>query len=79
MKLYGQHCPVVSSISKIHIPADDTHSAVSSQAGSEKKCPFLAEVQKNNHVVMEASKEMQEDVINLHNERGKFIVQLCFN
>lgn len=79
MKLYGQHCPVVSSISKIHTPADDIHSTVSPQDGSgSRKCPFLAEVQKNNHVVMQASKEMQEDVINLHNERDNFAYENFF-
>lgn len=69
LKMYGQYCPFVSSISKLHVPADEV---VSTSFGStEKKCPFLAEVQKKDSVVTEVSTEIQEDVIKLKDERGK--------
>lgn len=69
MKMYSQFCPVMSAVNKMHISAKDPSSL--NKDLTEKKCPFLAEVQNDKHLVTEASNETQEDVISLHVERGK--------
>lgn len=69
VKTYSQFCPVMSSVSKLHISATD--SPITSDVKNDKKCPFLAEMQKSHHLVTEASSEIQEDVIRVHDENGE--------
>ena len=70
LKMYGQYCPFLSSIGKLHMSADEVAS-MSSGPTENKKCPFLAKVQTKDTVVTEVSMETQEDVIALKGERGK--------
>ncbi|KAK7582654.1 hypothetical protein V9T40_014099 [Parthenolecanium corni] len=76
VKTYSQFCPVMSSVSKFHNSATD--SSASPDVKDEKKCPFLAEIQKNQHLVTEASSEIQEDVIRVHDDNDIFIYETFF-
>lgn len=72
VKTYSQFCPVMSSVSKIHISATD--SPTTTDVKDEKKCPFLAEMQKSPSLVTEASSEIQEDVIRVQDQNGEFFL-----
>ncbi|XP_021939415.1 5-aminolevulinate synthase, erythroid-specific, mitochondrial isoform X4 [Zootermopsis nevadensis] len=58
LKTYGQHCPFMSRLTGTLTSANSCDEAVE----AVKKCPFLAEV---TPLVKEASKEMQDDIIDL--------------
>lgn len=58
LKTYGQHCPFMSRLTGTLTSANSCDEAME----AVKKCPFLAEV---TPLVKEASKEMQDDVIDL--------------
>nr|QVD39566.1 5-aminolevulinate synthase, erythroid-specific, mitochondrial [Schistocerca gregaria] len=58
IKTYGKFCPVISRLVTTVASVDSNTEA----ADAVKKCPFLAEV---TPLVKEASKEMQDDVIEL--------------
>ncbi|GFG28452.1 hypothetical protein Cfor_00629 [Coptotermes formosanus] len=58
LKTYGQHCPFMSRLTGTLTSASSCDEAME----AEKNCPFLAEV---TPLVKEASREMQDDVIDL--------------
>ncbi|KAF4522140.1 hypothetical protein B566_EDAN012602 [Ephemera danica] len=61
LKTYGNQCPVVSRLMSSATPVES-----SSEVGEAvKKCPFLTKDSNFAPVVKEASKEMQDDVIEL--------------
>lgn len=79
LKMYGQYCPVMSSVNKVHSSVVDFPALTIDKSSKETKCPFLAEVQKNKkHIITEASSEIQEDVIKLDDERGHFVYEDFF-
>ncbi|XP_066997428.2 5-aminolevulinate synthase, erythroid-specific, mitochondrial isoform X2 [Anabrus simplex] len=58
IKTYGQYCPVVSRFTSTLTSANSNEEAIE----AVKKCPFLAAA---SPIVKEASKEMQDDIIEL--------------
>ncbi|GLH14297.1 uncharacterized protein GBIM_18662 [Gryllus bimaculatus] len=58
LKTYGQYCPIMSRLTSTLTSADSNEEAID----AVKKCPFLAGV---TPLVKEASKEMQDDIIDL--------------
>lgn len=75
-KLHGQHCPVMSRMIGTTVPTDNTANrtveseAIARDAGVEK-CPFLAEQRNAGDIIKEASKELQEDMIDLTPKASK--------
>lgn len=59
LKTYGQHCPFISRLTGTLTSAANTSDEA---LEAVKKCPFLAEM---TPLVKEASKEMQDDIIEL--------------
>lgn len=73
--MHGQHCPVMSRMIGTTVPSDNTadrkvETQVTSNA-TVKKCPFLAEQANTTDIIKEASKELQEDMIDLTPKSSK--------
>lgn len=71
-KIHGQHCPVMSRMIGTTVPIDNTADVASVSVETPrmssligKKCPFLAEQPINTDIIREASKELQDDLIDL--------------
>uniref|UniRef100_A0A8D8WQU5 5-aminolevulinate synthase n=1 Tax=Cacopsylla melanoneura TaxID=428564 RepID=A0A8D8WQU5_9HEMI len=76
-KLHGQHCPVMSRMIGTTVPSDSTanqnlETKVTNNDAAVKKCPFLAEQANATDIIKEASKELQEDMIDLSPKANHF-------